>query len=276
MANKKTATTEAQNKRKTQNRKLSVSKILNGSVVARKTLAKSKVNRKTATTETLKVPETLKRTSLRAEVFDTKGKVVEKISLPTEIFGVKINKPLLSQAVRVYLANQRLGTAKTKDRGEVNATTKKVWQQKGTGRARHGSKRAPIFVGGGVAFGPRPRDYSLNLSKKMKMAALFSALSSKFKDKQIKLIMGLEKITPKTKAMAEIMKSLNISGNGKVLLITPKTDSVRNVLRAARNIEGVEIASSNMLNAYRVLDNKSILLMNTAVDSIKNTFLKEK
>src|SRR3989344_4174622 len=93
-----------------------------------------------------------KKISLTVDVFDTKGKTVGKVTLPQEIFGAKINKELLAQAVRVYLANQRTGTASTKDRGEVHGTTKKVWQQKGTGRARHGSRRAPIFVHGGIAF----------------------------------------------------------------------------------------------------------------------------
>lgn len=250
--------------------------------LAKKTLAKSKVNKKTVTAETFKKTETLKKTgeqkiSLRAEVYDTNGKVVEKINLPKEIFGAKINKPLLSQAVRVYLANQRLGTAKTKDRGEVHGSTRKIWQQKGTGRARHGSKRAPIFVHGGIAFGPRPRDYSLNLSKKMKTAALFSALSSRLKDQKIKIVDGLEKITPKTKIMTGALKNLGLSDNQKILLIISSSkDSLQNIQRAARNIEGIEIANSSNLNAYRILDNKSILLMKTAIDAMESNFLKNK
>src|SRR3989338_2709122 len=147
---------------------------------------------------------------LNASVFDIKGKVAGHIELPSEIFGAKVNNSLMSQAVRVYLANQRQGTVKTKDRGEVNATTKKIWQQKGTGRARHGSKRAPLFVGGGVAFGPKPRDFSLTISKKMKKNALFSALSSKLKENEIKILKGLEAVTPKTKIMNGILKNLGI------------------------------------------------------------------
>ena len=196
--------------------------------------------------------------------------------LPSEIFGAKINDSLMSQAVRVYLANQRQGTVKTKDRGEVNKTTKKIYQQKGTGRARHGSKRAPIFVGGGLAFGPRPRDFSLNLSKKMKTLALFSALSSKLKDNEIKIVKGLETVIPKTKIMAGVLKSLGIEDK-RILLVMPKAGKEsESVYRASRNIEGVEILSANTLNAYRVLDNKLVLLMKDSIDVIKDTFMKGK
>ena len=214
--------------------------------------------------------------SLSASVYDIKGKVVGKLVLPSEIFGAKINDSLMSQAVRVYLANQRQGTVKTKDRGEVNKTTKKIYQQKGTGRARHGSKRAPIFVGGGLAFGPRPRDFSLNLSKKMKTLALFSALSSKLKDNEIKIVKGLETVIPKTKIMAGVLKSLGIEDK-RILLVMPKAGKEsESVYRASRNIEGVEILSANTLNAYRVLDNKLVLLMKDSIDVIKDTFMKGK
>lgn len=214
-----------------------------------------------------------KTVDLSASVFDTKGKLAGKITLPSEIFGAKINNPLMSQAVRVYLANQRLGTVKTKNRGEVDKTTKKVWQQKGTGRARHGSRRAPIFVGGGLAFGPRPRDFSLKLSKKMKTLALFSALSSKLKDSELKIIKGLENIAPKTKIMAGILKNFGIEDN-RVLLVMPKVgDGFGNVYRAARNIEAIEILSANTINTYKILDNKLVLLMKDSIDVIKDTFI---
>ena len=220
-------------------------------------------------------PAAKKVASLSASVLDIKGKVVGHVSLPSEIFGAKINNSLMSQAVRVYLANQRLGTVKTKDRGEVDKTTKKIWQQKGTGRARHGSKRAPIFVGGGVVFGPRPRDFSLNLSKKMKTLALFSAFSSKLKDQEIKIVKGLENITPKTKIMAGVLKSLGIEDK-RILLVMPKVGESKNVYRASRNIEGVEVLSANTLNAYRILNNKLVLLMKDSIDVISNTFMKGK
>ncbi len=235
---------------------------------------KSKVQVKT---KKLAKKVAVKKSGLSVSVFDIKGKIVGHVGLPAEIFGVKINDSLMSQAVRVYLANQRLGTVKTKDRGEVNATTKKIWQQKGTGRARHGSKRAPLFVGGGLAFGPRPRDFSLNLSKKMKTLALFSALSSKLKDSEIKIIKGLESITPKTKIMSGILERLGIQDDKRILLVMPKVGpESQNVYRASRNIEGVQILSANTLNAYRVLDNKLVLLMKDSIGVIKDTFMKGK
>lgn len=231
--------------------------------------------KKVVKTAKITVANPTKTASLSASVFDTKGKAVGRVSLPAEIFNAKINDSLMSQAVRVYLANQRQGTVKTKDRGEVNATTKKIWQQKGTGRARHGSKRAPIFVGGGLAFGPRPRDLSLSFSKKMKTLALFSALSSKLKDKELKIVKGLEAIEPKTKTMTQVLKNLEIDSGKRVLLVMPKVDSSsQSVYRASRNIEGIEILSANTINAYKILDNKLVLLMKDAVDVIKDTFVK--
>ncbi|MEK7517203.1 MAG: 50S ribosomal protein L4 [Patescibacteria group bacterium] len=242
---------------------------------AGKTLKASVKSAKAEASIPIKTPA--KKPGLVVDVFDVKGKAVGKVTLPSEIFGAKINKELLSQAVRVYLANQRMGTAKTKDRGEVHGTTRKVWQQKGTGRARHGSRRAPIFVHGGVAFGPRPHDFSLKLSKKMKTRALFSALSSKVKDRELKIVTGLEKLAPKTKIMARVLEDLGI-GNKKIVLVTPTTESSNfdNIYRSARNIEGVRILNSNMLNAYKVLDNKLIILMRDAIGSIKNNFLRER
>ena len=238
--------------------------------------AKASRDKKLRGASKIAVAKPTKGGSLNASVFDIKGKVVGHVGLPAEIFGAKINDSLMSQAVRVYLANQRQGTVKTKDRGEVNKTTKKIYQQKGTGRARHGSKRAPIFVGGGLAFGPRPRDFSLNLSKKMKTLALFSALSSKLKDNEIKIVKGLETVIPKTKIMAGVLKSLGIEDK-RILLVMPKAGKEsESVYRASRNIEGVQILSANTLNAYRVLDNKLVLLMKDSIDVIKDTFMKGK
>lgn len=250
-------------------KKLKVKKPAAKKVVVKKTpevVKKTKVK--------AKISVSTKTGSLNASIYDIKGKVAGHMELPVEIFGVKVNSPLISQAVRVYLANQRQGTAKTKDRGEVDRTGKKIWQQKGTGRARHGSRRAPIFVGGGRVFGPRPRDFSLHLSKKMKTRALFSALSSKLKDSEIKIIKGLETISPKTKIMAEILKNLEIDGK-KILLVMPKVDSTtQNVYRAGRNIEGIQILTANTINTFRTLDNNLILLMKDSIDVLKDTFLK--
>jgi large subunit ribosomal protein L4 len=217
-----------------------------------------------------------KETGLKLSVYDTKGKVVESISLPKEIFGAEINKDILSQAIRVYRANKRRGTVKTKSRGEVKISTRKIYRQKGTGRARHGAASAPIFVGGGIAFGPRPRDYSLKLSQSMRKVALFSALSSKLKSGEIKVVTGFEKLEPKTKNFAQALENLSLSGKKvQILLVTPKTGKeFASVTKGARNINGVRITSSNVLNTYDVLANRNILFMKNSIDVVKETFLK--
>ena len=217
----------------------------------------------------------LKETGLKLSVYDVKGKVAESINLPAEIFGVKINKSLMTQAVRVYLANQRRGTLSTKSRGEVKISTRKIYRQKGTGRARHGAASAPIFVGGGIAFGPKPRDFSLKLNQTMRRVALFSALTAKLKDGEIKIISGLEKIEPKTSKMADVIKALELNGKkSQVLLIMPSGNTFANVIKAGRNIQGVTVNSANLINTYEVLSNKQILFMKSAIDSLKETFLK--
>ena len=246
-------------------------------VRANKSKVKNKKSKIQVKTQKLKT-RAKKASGLTIDVFDAKGKVTGKISLPKEIFGVKVNKQLLAQAVRVYLANQRKGTASTKTRGEVHGSTRKIWRQKGTGRARHGSRKAPIFVHGGIVFGPHPRDFSLKMSKKMKKLALFSALSAKLKNKEIKAVTGLEKLEPKTKSMVEVIKNLGINGEKRdILMVVPKAkEELENVYRAARNIEGLRIVNANTLNTYEVLNNKLILLMNEAITTMKENFLKKK
>lgn len=249
----------------------------------------SKLKIKNAGKETVKKtsvpkPKTIRSATIKsgsarlvADVYNTQGKIVSKIGLPKEVFGVKVNDSLMAQAVRVYLANQRMGTASTKNRGEITGSTKKIWRQKGTGRARHGSRKAPIFVGGGVAFGPRPRDYSLKMPKKMKKAALFSALSLKQNNKEIKVVTGLEKILPKTKFMAQVVKKIGFDSKKiNVLLVIPDKakKGFENVYRAGRNIEGLKILNADSLNTYEVLDNQSVLFMKDSVSAIEKHFVK--
>src|SRR3990170_6251019 len=143
----------------------------------------------------------MKTVSLNVPVVGVDGKTKSKIQLPKELFGAKVNKALLAQAVRVYLANQRTGNAATKTRGEVEGSTRKIYRQKGTGRARHGAIRAPIFVGGGIVFGPRPHDFHLDFPKKMKRRALGSALTSKLGSGDVIVVSGLSDLEPKTKYM---------------------------------------------------------------------------
>lgn len=219
----------------------------------------------------------------RIDVYDTKGKKTGKIQLPKEIFGAKINEQLMTQAVRVYLANQRRAGAKTKTRGEVIGSGRKIYRQKGTGRARHGDRYAPIFVGGGRAHGPTGREnWQLKIAKKMKRRALFSALTSKLKEKNLIIIEGLEKIKPKTKIMTKVLaiitnrrlgnaKAQKEKKTQKILLVLP--EKIENVIRAAKNIAGVKLTQANLLNAYEVLNGGKLIVTKDSIKVLKETFL---
>jgi len=208
---------------------------------------------------------------VKVDVLDLTGKVKTTIELPGELFGSKVNKQIMLQAIRVYLANQRQGTQSTKTRGEVQGSTRKIYRQKGTGRARHGGITAPIFVGGGIALGPKPRDHGMSFPKKMRRAALASALTTQFTAGKVKVIDGLEEIEPKTKVFVDTLKKLDLDDKKKkVLVVLPgKTE---NVSRAVRNVEGVTFVNANQLNTYDVLNTKTLLVMKSAVDTLQKTF----
>lgn len=205
-----------------------------------------------------------KTSELSIPIFSLAGKMTGTLNLPKEIFGLTVNKKLLSQALRVYMTNQKNLSASTKTRGEVRGTTAKAWKQKGTGRARHGARTAPIFVGGGITFGPRPRNIRLNLPQKMKKVALNHALSSKQKEKQILGVTGLDKVIGKTKEVVKLLK--NISERKSVLIVTDqKLDSM---VRAVRNIPKVNIMPLNLLNAYEVLKHQKLLLTKETIEAL--------
>lgn len=213
-------------------------------------------------------------TTVKLDVLDTQGKVVDTLTVPSEMFDAPDNPTLVAQAVRVYQFNQRQGTLSTKSRGDINASTKKVWRQKGTGRARHGAKSAPIFVGGGVAFGPKPRDFSLKLPQKMKQKALFSVLTTKRKENALKIISGMGTMDAKTKQAVAVFSSLSLTPAEKnVLFITDgKTDSV---YKAVRNIHGVEVISASLLNTYAVLKGSTIVFTKEGMESFLNRQTKK-
>ncbi len=193
-------------------------------------------------------------------------KIVEKPELPEEIFQAEATPQLLAQAVRIFLANQRQGTQSAKTRAEVERTRKKLYKQKGTGGARHGDRKAPIFVGGGVAFAPKPRDYSLSFPQRMKKRALFGALSAQVKNKNLSVVSGLEKLSGKTAELAKFLTGLN--GEQKPLLVV--TDIPReNVRRAAQNIPGVTVNYINRLYPYEVLKAGKVLFMEEAVSALR-------
>lgn len=210
---------------------------------------------------------------IKIDVLNTKGEKVSKFSLPEFIFNAKINSSLVAQAVRIYLSNQRQASAKAKTRSEVNASGKKIYRQKGTGRARHGDRAAPIFVKGGKAHGPTGgQNYKLKLSKKMKKLALFSALTSKLKDKEIIVITGLEKIEPKTKKLVKIIKNLQLD-NGSLLKIAIVLPEIKeNVIKAGRNIQGLNLLLANTLNTYQVLNAGKLIFMKESIDTLNKTY----
>lgn len=238
---------------------------------------------KKAAVKTVKVVAPVKKAakavkvSMNAEIVSIKGVKKGSVTLPETIFGAKVNRPLIAQAVRVYLANQRSGNAHTKTRSEVAGSRKKVWRQKGTGRARHGNITGPIFVGGGITHGPRTRDFSLDLPRKMKKAALFSALSAQFKENKI-VFVDPEGLTNKTKTFSGMLKDLSLidkKGKAKrVLVVLDKTNA--KLFRSGRNIEGMVVERVQDLSTYRVIEHKHIIFLKDAVGDIEYTKEKRK
>lgn len=191
------------------------------------------------------------------DVYSLSGKKVDKFKLNPDVFNQKVNKPLLHQVVVMYTANQRQGTASTKKRGECSGGGKKPWRQKGTGRARAGSIRSPLWRGGGIVFGPQPRDFSYELPKKMKRLALISSLSAKTKDKEIVVLEKDPEITQfRTKEIAKILRSLK-TYNQRILYL--HSQGGEHFIRSCRNIRNLTLSLCNNFNAYDVLVNSKIL-----------------
>lgn len=211
-----------------------------------------------------KDPNSPNSPSISVPVCGIDGKPSGTIALPGELFAAKVNDALVAQAVRVYLANQREGGASTKTRGQVEGSTRKIYRQKGTGRARHGGVRAPIFVGGGITFGPTPRDYHLNLPQKMKRAALASALTSAKAEGKVMIVDGLGGLK-KTKAMAS---ALLANGVKRSALLVVGSDALMTT-RVSRNIAGLDILSAQNLHAYAVLSHQTLVFMKEAIAVLK-------
>ena len=210
--------------------------------------------------------------AIKAKVLDGTGKSTGDKSLPEELFGGEINVPLMHQVVTAQLAAARSGTASTKTRSEVRGGGAKPWRQKGTGRARHGSSRSPIWVGGGVVFGPHPRDYTQRLPKKMRKAALRSALADKAQAGQVFILDSFTET--KTKAAANALKGAGIEG--KVLMVLdPADDGSRTVDRAFRNIGKAAFSLVGSLSTYDVLVADSVVFTSSAFDAFTSTASEE-
>ena len=197
------------------------------------------------------------------QVIDTSGKKIKEVKAPDEIFAVPLKEHLLYEAVINYRANQRQGTASTKTRGDVRGGGRKPWRQKGTGRARAGSNRSPIWKGGGTTFGPRPRDYSYSLPKKAKKNALKSALSIKLEEKKLLIVDALELKEPQTKQAAALIKGLKVDS----VLIVDKHDN-KNLFLSTRNIPKTKVVDANQVNVYDVLNHDWLVLTKRAFDSL--------
>jgi large subunit ribosomal protein L4 len=206
-------------------------------------------------------------------IINTSGKETgKKVKLNKDIFSVEPNDHAIYLDVKQFLANQRQGTHKSKERAEIARTTKKLKRQKGTGGARAGSMKSPLFVGGGRAFGPRPRDYSFKLNKKLKQLACLSALSYKAKDNNIMVIENFVISQPKTKDFTAILKNLNIADK-KVLMVVPQHD--RNLYLSARNLEKNKLTTASELNTYDVLNAQLLVLAEGSVSVLENRFLSK-
>ena len=203
-----------------------------------------------------------------ANVFNMAGEKIGEIELSEAIFGIEPNKSVLHDSIKNHLANCRQGTQSALTKGEVSYTTKKPWRQKGTGRARAGYAGSPVWYHGGVAFAPKPRDYSYSLNKKVKRLALKSALSAKAAENEIVVVDGLKMDEIKTKAFAEFLGKLGVEK--KALVITENVDE--KVVKSARNIAGVSTTIATILSPYMILTNGKLVVDKAALAKIEEVF----
>ena len=203
-------------------------------------------------------------------VYNIKGEVTDKkVTLDDSIFGIEPNEHVIWLDVKQYLANQRQGTHKTKEIGELAGSTRKLIRQKGGGGARRGDIKSPLLVGGGRAFGPKPRDYGFKVNKKTKALARKSALSLKAKNSSIVVIEDLEFDAPKTKSLVELTKSLQLADK-KLLFVLPSQN--KNVYLSARNLGKVNIVTASDLNTYAIMDATNLVITESSVAAIDNLF----
>lgn len=201
-------------------------------------------------------------------VFDMTGKSVGEMTLSDSIFGIEPNTSVMHAAVVNYLANQRQGTQSTLTRSEVSGGGRKPWKQKGTGRARQGSTRAPQWTHGGIALGPKPRDYSYELPKKVKRLALKSAFSAKVADNNLIVVDNIAVEGYKTKAVAEMLS--NLGADKKALIVMPEVDA--KLIKSAANIPGVKTALVNTINVYDILNCDKFIVAKSALEKIEEVY----
>ena len=204
----------------------------------------------------------------KVDVYDIKGKKVSDVELAEAIFGIEPNEAIVHSVLVNYLANQRQGTQSTKTRAEVRGGGRKPWRQKGTGRARQGSIRAPQWVKGGIALGPKPRSYRYTVNKKERRLAIKSLLSSKVLENELTVVDKLELAEIKTKTMVKALADLKVEG--KTLIVLPENN--KNVLMSARNIEGVKTITLNNINVFDLLKYNNLVLPLETVKKIEEVY----
>ncbi|MEJ2613968.1 MAG: 50S ribosomal protein L4 [Ignavibacteriaceae bacterium] len=210
---------------------------------------------------------------MKLDLYKTDGTASsKKIELDDNIFGIEPNDHAIYLAVKTYLANQRQGTHKAKERSEVRGGGKKPWKQKGRGGARAGTTRSPLWIGGGTIFGPRPRNYRQRLNKKVKSLARKSALSYKVKDEQLYIVEDFNFEEPKTKEFLSILTALDVNGK-KVLLLT--NGKLETVFKSGRNIPKVKILEASKASTYDILNNQVLLIQKSALDIVQDSFTKK-
>ena len=203
-----------------------------------------------------------------AKMVNMAGAVIGEYELSEAVFGIEPNEAVLHASVVNYLANQRQGTQSALTKGEVSFTTKKPWRQKGTGRARAGYAGSPVWTHGGVAFAPKPRDYSYSLTKKTKRLALKSALSAKAAEAKVIVVDGLQMDEIKTKTFRAFLEAAGVQG--KALVITENVDN--NVIRSARNLPGVNVTTATIISPYQILCGGTLVVDKAAVQKIEEVF----
>ena len=207
---------------------------------------------------------------MKVAVLDITGKDTgRKVELSSDVFGIEPNDHAIYLDVKQYLANQRQGTHQSRERGEIIGSTRKIKKQKGTGTARAGSIKNPLFRGGGRVFGPRPRNYGFKLNKKVKSLARKSALTYKAKEEGILIMEELTFKTPKTKDFATILKNLNVV-NDRTLFVTSEKD--QNTILSTRNLKNTKVITADKLNTYDILNSVKLIISESAVSQIENQF----
>lgn len=204
----------------------------------------------------------------KVQAFDTQGKDAGTVDLPEAVFGMNPHTAVMSEVLLAQLAAKRSGTHSTKTRGEVRGSTRKIYRQKGTGRARHGSRKAPIFRGGGITFGPRPRDYTQDTPRKVRRLAVRSALSAKAKDGKVIVVEPLVLEAPRTRAVADLLDRLPVAG--RTVLVTPAVDEV--LLRSADNVRSVVVRAARALSLRDIIDADYLILTRPAVTVVAEVF----